>query len=204
MIYVGTESAPHGASPVNECGHAEFLKRSGGCQPQATVSCTGAVSAESWAGHDVRCRLVCERFEVLSLLRLSRANHLIRVLPTPQNKNHFGAVRANVQHAGAKAVDLVIDEGRDVKSRCPVKGNIDVRKLEAFFEELGRGMNCRTWNSVGLPFRGACTRRATSTMPAVEAILEVFAERDTLRPLEIVEAPAQLRHVTVWFRELDF
>ena len=37
----------------------------------------------------------------------------------------------------------------------------------------------------------------------VEAVLEVFERRDTLKPLEIVEAPPQLRHFTARLRETD-
>ena len=37
----------------------------------------------------------------------------------------------------------------------------------------------------------------------VEAVLEVFAERDKLKPLEIVEAPDQLRHFTARLREVN-
>jgi tryptophanase len=37
----------------------------------------------------------------------------------------------------------------------------------------------------------------------VEATLELFAERDKLKPLEIVEAPQQLRHFTARLREID-
>ncbi|MGD2111064.1 MAG: tryptophanase, partial [Phycisphaerae bacterium] len=36
----------------------------------------------------------------------------------------------------------------------------------------------------------------------VEAVLEVHAERQTLKPLEIVEAPPQLRHFTARFKEV--
>jgi tryptophanase len=36
----------------------------------------------------------------------------------------------------------------------------------------------------------------------IEAIVEVFAQRETLRPLEIVAAPPSLRHFTARFREL--
>ena len=36
----------------------------------------------------------------------------------------------------------------------------------------------------------------------VEAVLEVYAQRDTLRPLVITEAPAQLRHFTARLKEV--
>ncbi|MEW6199923.1 MAG: tryptophanase [Planctomycetota bacterium] len=53
------------------------------------------------------------------------------------NNNHFDTTRANVEHTGAQAVDLVIEEGRQPASRHPFKGNIDLAKLEALIREAG-------------------------------------------------------------------
>ncbi len=53
------------------------------------------------------------------------------------NNNHFDTTRANVEHTGAQAVDLVIDEGRQPASRHPFKGNMDLAKLEALIREAG-------------------------------------------------------------------
>ena len=53
------------------------------------------------------------------------------------NNNHFDTTRANVEHSGAKAVDLVIEEGTDPRSRHPFKGNLDVARLASLFEEVG-------------------------------------------------------------------
>ncbi|GAG43589.1 unnamed protein product, partial [marine sediment metagenome] len=44
--------------------------------------------------------------------------------------------RANVEHSGAKAVDLLIEEGKDPRSRHPFKGNMDVAGLEALINEV--------------------------------------------------------------------
>ena len=55
------------------------------------------------------------------------------------NNTHFDTTRANVEHAGAEARDLVIAEGRVPSSRHPFKGNMDVAVLEDTIRDLGRG-----------------------------------------------------------------
>jgi tyrosine phenol-lyase len=57
-----------------------------------------------------------------------------KVIP---NNNHFDTTRANIEHSGARAVDLVIDEAADPTMRHPFKGNLDIGKLEALIERAG-------------------------------------------------------------------
>jgi len=53
------------------------------------------------------------------------------------NNSHFDTTRANVEHTGAKAVDLLIEEGKHPTTRHPFKGNMDLQQLEDFFAEVG-------------------------------------------------------------------
>lgn len=57
-----------------------------------------------------------------------------RVVP---NNTHFDTTRANVEHSGAEARDLVIAEGTCPATLHPFKGNMDLGRLEATLEELG-------------------------------------------------------------------
>jgi tyrosine phenol-lyase len=54
------------------------------------------------------------------------------------NNIHFDTTRANVEHQGAEARDLVVDEGLDPAALLPFKGNLDPAKLERTLQELGR------------------------------------------------------------------
>jgi tyrosine phenol-lyase len=53
------------------------------------------------------------------------------------NNSHFDTTRANIEHTGAKAVDLLIEEGKHPTTRHPFKGNMDLKQLENFVKEVG-------------------------------------------------------------------
>src|SRR5439155_3015409 len=53
------------------------------------------------------------------------------------NNNHFDTTRANIEHSGAEAVDLVIEEGTQPRSRQPFKGNLDPKKLQDLVARVG-------------------------------------------------------------------
>ena len=53
------------------------------------------------------------------------------------NNTHFDTTRANVEHQGATALDLVCAEGQDLQLDAPFKGNLDVDALERAFAEHG-------------------------------------------------------------------
>src|SRR6185503_18996640 len=123
-----------------------------------TDSGTAAMSAEQWAGMirgDESYAGARSWFRFEKVLR--ELTGMPHILPTHQGRaserilfeliggpgkvipsnNHFDTTRANIEHSGAKAVDLVIDEGTNPKSRHPFKGNLDVGKLEKLIAGVG-------------------------------------------------------------------
>ncbi|MBI5710837.1 MAG: tryptophanase [Candidatus Eisenbacteria bacterium] len=54
------------------------------------------------------------------------------------NNSHFDTTRANVEHQGAEARDLVIAEALDPVRHHPFKGNLDPVRLDRTLGELGR------------------------------------------------------------------
>lgn len=125
-----------------------------------TDSGTGAMSDEQWAAmlradESYAGARSWYRFESV-LFELTGMPH---ILPTHQGRaserilfeliggsgkvipsnNHFDTTRANIEHSGAEAVDLVIDEGLEPRTRHPFKGNLDPDKLERLIATVGAG-----------------------------------------------------------------
>lgn len=123
-----------------------------------TDSGTSAMSSEQWAGmlrgdESYAGAKSWYRFEAV----MRDLTGIAHILPTHQgraserilfelvggagkfvpNNNHFDTTRANVEHSGAVAVDLVIDEGSHPRVRHPFKGNMDPHKLRALIANVG-------------------------------------------------------------------
>jgi tryptophanase len=54
------------------------------------------------------------------------------------NNTHFDTTRANIEYRGARALDLVVPEGRQPALVHPFKGNMDLEALRATIREHGR------------------------------------------------------------------
>ena len=123
-----------------------------------TDSGTGAMSSEQWAGimrGDESYAGARSFYRFLESVQ--QITGFEQVLPTHQgraserilfellggegkivpNNNHFDTTRANVEYSGAKALDLVVEVGKDPRSLDPFKGNLDIAKLRKLFDEVG-------------------------------------------------------------------
>jgi tyrosine phenol-lyase len=123
-----------------------------------TDSGTAAMSSEQWAGMlrgDESYAGAKSWFRFEAVMR--DLTGMAHILPTHQgraserilfellggkgkfvpNNTHFDTTRANVEHSGATAVDLLIDAGLNPKGRHPFKGNMDPSKLQAMIAEVG-------------------------------------------------------------------
>lgn len=124
-----------------------------------TDSGTGAMSSEQWAGimrgdESYAGAVSFYRFQD----RIQQLTGFAHILPTHQgraserilfeltggpgkvipNNAHFDTTRANIEHSGARAVDLPIAEASDPTCRHPFKGNMNVAALEQLIADVGR------------------------------------------------------------------
>jgi tryptophanase len=53
------------------------------------------------------------------------------------NNSHFDTTRANIEYVGARAIDLLPAEGRDLYSERRFKGNMDLKELERLIDAEG-------------------------------------------------------------------
>jgi tryptophanase len=140
-----------------------------------TDSGTSAMSARQWAGIMVGDESYAgspsfQRFEAA----VRGLTGLENVVPTHQGRSaefllmqalalgkgdvvigntHFDTTRANIEHSGARAVDLPCPEASDTQTEAPFKGNIDLDALEDFLRKDSRNVRLLiitvTNNSVG-------------------------------------------------------
>jgi tryptophanase len=144
---------------LQEAGYNPFLlKAKDVVIDLLTDSGTGAMSSKQWAGmieSDESYAGSSSFYKLESAVQdITGFKHLI---PTHQGRaaeniffttiadegdvipsnTHFDTTRAHVEHAGAEARDLVIEEGRQPQNDHPFKGNMDLDRLKETIDEVG-------------------------------------------------------------------
>jgi len=128
------------------------------CVDLLTDSGTGAMSCDQWAalmrGDESYAGSRSWKTFAAAVQKITGMKH---VLPTHQgraaegilaqalvkagdvvpNNSHFDTTRANIEFAGARAVDLLCPEGLDPALIAPFKGNMDTDRLEECIRQAG-------------------------------------------------------------------
>jgi tryptophanase len=125
-----------------------------------TDSGTSAMSAEQWAGvmrgdeayagsrsfyrfEDVTRSLTGLRHIIPTHQGRAAERLLFSLVGGPgkvvPSNTHFDTTRANIEHSGAKAADLIRHEDMDPTTRAPFKGNMDVEALDRRIRDAGPG-----------------------------------------------------------------
>jgi len=142
---------------LRECGYNLFgLHSDDVLIDLLTDSGTGAMSAEQWAGMQRGDEsyagspswfrfeaAIRELFPFKNIIPTHQGRAAEKILfavvggqgKVIPNNTHFDTTRANVEHSGAEALDLVIPEARVPSSTHPFKGNIDLAALERVLRE---------------------------------------------------------------------
>ncbi|HEX4147356.1 MAG TPA: tryptophanase, partial [Pirellulales bacterium] len=123
-----------------------------------TDSGTGAMSSAQWAGIMQADESYAGSASFFHFERvLQRITGFAHVLPTHQGRAserilfellgapgkvvpsnaHFDTTRANIEHSGARAIDLPIPEALDPRAAHSFKGNLDTGRLAALIDEVG-------------------------------------------------------------------
>lgn len=123
-----------------------------------TDSGTGAMSSDQWAGmmrgdesyagarsfyHFYNRMHEITGFDHILPTHQGRASErlLFELIGGPDkvvpNNAHFDTTRANIEHSGAKAIDLLTEEGRNPAVDAPFKGNLNIDALRRLISEVG-------------------------------------------------------------------
>ena len=140
-----------------EAGYNTFLLRSDDVYIDLlTDSGTSAMSDWQWSGMMLGDEAYAGSKNFYHLEEVVRSHYTHRhVIPTHQGRGaenllsqimikpgdvvpgnmYFTTTRFHQEHAGAKFIDIIIDEAHDPSAILPFKGNIDLGKLERVLEE---------------------------------------------------------------------